>query len=106
MRSEADLIRTELAKALSQLLSSFNNLDMSAISPEERAQYVLAREEAAKALIKNRLHEGRPWATSPQISTFFDRWRTLRGRSEAPNASSAAAVAKLAARPLVNLDSL
>ena len=63
-----------LADCLARLLTATVEVEGQPTPAPERAEFEAAREEAAKALLGQRVRNGEPWLAMPHLSSFFERW--------------------------------
>jgi hypothetical protein len=89
-----DAIAEELSQALSRLMRASMKIDPASLEESGRTEYLEARENAAKALLKNRVRAGRAWVTPAELSSYFERWATLRAGMAEPAAGGHAAAAE------------
>jgi hypothetical protein len=71
-----DEMRANLREALSRLLAATATVELD--DDGAAAELLAARDHAARALLLHRARVGRPWVTSSEAGTFFERWRTVK----------------------------
>ena len=68
----------QLRAALSRLLATVAILPPDIVDEHVRQEYIAARENAAKTLLKNRARSGLPWLATSDSDSFLERWEEVR----------------------------